>query len=70
MSWLDQHCSLPALRPMVLNSLRHLSTSTAILTEPRLLPEQATVAVTQVDPSAPLDDSLHRATWDNVPLDP
>ncbi|XP_053297598.1 carbohydrate-responsive element-binding protein-like isoform X2 [Pleuronectes platessa] len=70
MSWLDQHCSLPALRPMVLNSLRHLSTSTAILTEPRLLPEQATVAVTQVDPSAPPDDSLHRATWDDVPLDP
>ncbi|XP_062261595.1 carbohydrate-responsive element-binding protein-like isoform X3 [Platichthys flesus] len=69
MSWLDQHCSLLALRPMVLNSLRHLSTSTAILTEPRLLPEQATLAVTQGDPLAPPDDSLHPPTWDDVHLD-
>uniref|UniRef100_A0A4W6EJL9 MLX interacting protein like n=1 Tax=Lates calcarifer TaxID=8187 RepID=A0A4W6EJL9_LATCA len=47
LSWLDQHCSLPALRPMVLSSLRLLSTTTAILTDPSLLPEQATLAVTQ-----------------------
>uniref|UniRef100_A0AAQ5YTE5 BHLH domain-containing protein n=1 Tax=Amphiprion ocellaris TaxID=80972 RepID=A0AAQ5YTE5_AMPOC len=46
LSWLDQHCSLPALRPMVLSSLRLLSTTTAILTDPSLLPEQATHAVT------------------------
>ncbi|XP_060941439.1 carbohydrate-responsive element-binding protein-like isoform X2 [Limanda limanda] len=70
LSWLDQHCSLPALRPMVLNSLRHLSTSTAILTEPRLLPEQASLAVTRGDPPAPPDDSLQPPTWDDVPLDP
>lgn len=47
LSWLDQHCSLPALRPMVLSSLRLLSTSTSILTDPSLVPEQATQAVTQ-----------------------
>ncbi|CAF98521.1 unnamed protein product, partial [Tetraodon nigroviridis] len=47
LSWLDQHCSLPTLRPMVLRSLRFLSTTTAILTDPSLLPEQATLAVTQ-----------------------
>uniref|UniRef100_A0A4W5L636 Uncharacterized protein n=1 Tax=Hucho hucho TaxID=62062 RepID=A0A4W5L636_9TELE len=47
LSWLDQHCSLPALRPMVLSSLRLLSTSTSILTDPSLVPEQATHAVTQ-----------------------
>uniref|UniRef100_G3QA14 BHLH domain-containing protein n=1 Tax=Gasterosteus aculeatus aculeatus TaxID=481459 RepID=G3QA14_GASAC len=44
LSWMDQHCSLPALRPMVLSSLRILSTTTAILTDPTLLPEQATLA--------------------------
>uniref|UniRef100_A0A3B5LBT9 MLX interacting protein like n=1 Tax=Xiphophorus couchianus TaxID=32473 RepID=A0A3B5LBT9_9TELE len=50
LSWLDQHCALPALRPMVLSSLRLLSTTTAILTDPSLLPEQAALAVTQGDP--------------------
>ncbi|XP_030217250.1 carbohydrate-responsive element-binding protein isoform X2 [Gadus morhua] len=47
LSWLDQHCSLPSLRPMVLSSLRLLSTSTSILSDPGRLPEQATLAVTQ-----------------------
>ncbi|XP_028277099.1 carbohydrate-responsive element-binding protein isoform X2 [Parambassis ranga] len=61
LSWLDQHCSLPALRPMVLSSLRLLSTTTAILTDPSLLPEQATLAVTQGDPTAALDHSLQPA---------
>ncbi|XP_072518944.1 carbohydrate-responsive element-binding protein isoform X2 [Salminus brasiliensis] len=51
LSWLDQHCSLPALRPTVLSSLRLLSTSTSILTDPSLVPEQATQAVTQGHPS-------------------
>uniref|UniRef100_A0A4W4HGW2 BHLH domain-containing protein n=1 Tax=Electrophorus electricus TaxID=8005 RepID=A0A4W4HGW2_ELEEL len=50
-NWLDQHCSLPALRPTVLSSLRFLSTSTSILTDPSLVPEQATQAVTQGRPS-------------------
>nr|XP_008506232.1 PREDICTED: MLX-interacting protein isoform X1 [Equus przewalskii] len=48
LSWLDQHCSLPVLRPMVLNTLRHLSTTTSILTDPSQLPEQAAEAVTRV----------------------
>nr|XP_023688886.1 carbohydrate-responsive element-binding protein-like isoform X1 [Paramormyrops kingsleyae] len=50
LSWLDRHCSLPALRPAVLSSLRLLSTSTSILTDPSLVPEQATIAVTQAHP--------------------
>ncbi|XP_018412631.1 PREDICTED: carbohydrate-responsive element-binding protein [Nanorana parkeri] len=47
MDWLDQHCSLPALRPTVLSSLCQLSTSTSILTDPSLMPEQAVQAVTR-----------------------
>ncbi|CAI9596437.1 unnamed protein product, partial [Staurois parvus] len=47
LEWLDQHCSLPALRPTVLSSLCQLSTSTSILTDPSLMPEQAVQAVTQ-----------------------
>uniref|UniRef100_UPI003AB0677B carbohydrate-responsive element-binding protein n=1 Tax=Centroberyx gerrardi TaxID=166262 RepID=UPI003AB0677B len=67
LSWLDQHCSLPALRPMVLSSLRLLSTSTSILTDPSLLPEQATLAVTQGGPPvAALDHSLQPATRDST----
>ncbi|PNJ82218.1 MLXIP isoform 3 [Pongo abelii] len=48
LSWLDQHCSLPILRPMVLSTLRQLSTSTSILTDPAQLPEQASKAVTRI----------------------
>ncbi|XP_065503423.1 carbohydrate-responsive element-binding protein [Caloenas nicobarica] len=44
LAWLDQHCSLPALRPTVLSSLRQLSTSTSILSDPARVPEQATRA--------------------------
>ncbi|XP_014652049.1 PREDICTED: carbohydrate-responsive element-binding protein isoform X2 [Ceratotherium simum simum] len=47
LAWLDQYCSLPALRPTVLNSLRQLSTSTSILTDPGCIPEQAARAVTE-----------------------
>ncbi|XP_076997052.1 carbohydrate-responsive element-binding protein isoform X2 [Tamandua tetradactyla] len=47
LAWLDQYCSLPALRPTVLNSLRQLSTTTCILTDPARIPEQATWAVTK-----------------------
>ncbi|KAJ7994273.1 hypothetical protein DPEC_G00264180 [Dallia pectoralis] len=46
LQWLDRHCSLPMLRPMVLSTLRQLSTSTSILTDPSLLPEEASQAVT------------------------
>ncbi|NXJ83699.1 MLXPL protein, partial [Trogon melanurus] len=45
LAWLDQHCSLPALRPTVLSSLRQLSISTSILSDPTCIPEQATQAV-------------------------
>ncbi|XP_055963131.1 MLX-interacting protein [Sorex fumeus] len=48
LSWLEQRCSLPVLRPTVLSTLRHLSTTTSILTEPSLLPEQAAEAVTRI----------------------
>ncbi|NXA42538.1 MLXPL protein, partial [Eudromia elegans] len=45
LAWLDQHCSLPALRPTVLSSLRQLSISTSILSDPGCVPEQAARAV-------------------------
>ncbi|XP_032085230.1 MLX-interacting protein [Thamnophis elegans] len=48
LAWLEKHCSLPVLRPMVLNSLRHLSTTTSILSDPSLLREQATQALGQL----------------------
>uniref|UniRef100_A0A674JMJ4 MLX interacting protein like n=1 Tax=Terrapene triunguis TaxID=2587831 RepID=A0A674JMJ4_9SAUR len=51
LAWLDQYCSLPALRPTVLSSLRQLSISTSILTDPACVPEQATQAVMGTDPS-------------------
>nr|XP_010594638.2 carbohydrate-responsive element-binding protein [Loxodonta africana] len=54
LAWLDQYCSLPALRPTVLNSLRQLSTSTCILTDPDRIPEQATRAVTEGTLGKPL----------------
>ncbi|XP_004380812.1 carbohydrate-responsive element-binding protein [Trichechus manatus latirostris] len=54
LAWLDQYCSLPALRPTVLNSLRQLSTSTCILTDPDRVPEQATRAVTEGTLGKPL----------------
>ncbi|CAM5101294.1 unnamed protein product [Natator depressus] len=52
MAWLDQHCSLPVLRPMVLNTLRHLSITTSILSDPSRLPEQATEAVCKINKTA------------------
>ncbi|XP_044312123.1 carbohydrate-responsive element-binding protein [Varanus komodoensis] len=52
LAWLDQCCSLPALRPAVLSSLRQLSISTSILTNPADVPEQATQAVTGAAPNS------------------
>lgn len=52
LAWLDQHCSLPVLRPMVLNTLRQLSRSTSILSDPQRLPEQAREAVAKVNKRA------------------
>lgn len=52
MAWLDQYCSLPVLRPMVLNTLRHLSTTTSILSDPSRMPEQAMEAVCKINKTA------------------
>ncbi|XP_008292647.1 MLX-interacting protein-like isoform X3 [Stegastes partitus] len=52
LQWLDRHCSLPVLRPMVLSTLRQLSTTTSILTDPSLLPEEAVQAATRTDASS------------------
>uniref|UniRef100_A0A8C6PZW0 MLX interacting protein n=1 Tax=Nothobranchius furzeri TaxID=105023 RepID=A0A8C6PZW0_NOTFU len=49
LQWLDNHCSLPVLRPMVLSTLRQLSTTTSILTDPSLLPKEAIEAVAPTD---------------------
>ncbi|KAF8567377.1 hypothetical protein P879_03591 [Paragonimus westermani] len=40
-SWLDQYCSLAQLRPALTQALCKLATHTAVLQEPRQLPEQA-----------------------------
>ncbi|XP_072834475.2 carbohydrate-responsive element-binding protein [Pogona vitticeps] len=50
LAWLDQYCSLPALRPTVLSSLRQLSVCTSILTNPAGIPEQAAQAVMGAGP--------------------
>ncbi|KAL3283251.1 hypothetical protein HHI36_006399 [Cryptolaemus montrouzieri] len=39
--WVEQHCTLGDLRPVVLNSLRFLCTKTEILSEPERLPDEA-----------------------------
>lgn len=43
--WVEQHCTLVDLRPIVLNSLRYLCTKTDILAHPERLPEEARQAV-------------------------
>ena len=40
-NWMEKHCSLTALRPMIMNALRRLSTSTSIINRPDRLPQQA-----------------------------
>ncbi|XP_061465523.1 MLX-interacting protein-like isoform X2 [Rhineura floridana] len=45
LSWLEQHCTLPILRPAISDSLLKLSKITSILTCPAQLPEQALQAV-------------------------
>ncbi|XP_044296884.1 MLX-interacting protein, partial [Varanus komodoensis] len=52
LAWVDQHCSLPVLRPMVLSTLRHFSITTSILSDPLRLPEQATEAVNKLSKKA------------------
>lgn len=43
--WIEQHCTLVDLRPVVLNSLRYLCTKTDILADPDKLPGEAREAV-------------------------
>jgi MAX-like protein X len=43
--WLEQKCSLPSLRPSVLESLRELSTKTAILSDPTSISKAAAEVV-------------------------
>ena len=43
--WLDQNCNLVHLRKEVLNSLRVISTSTNVLTNPSLLAEESLLKV-------------------------
>ncbi|KAM3856844.1 MLX-interacting protein-like isoform 2-T2 [Vipera latastei] len=45
MNWLEQHCTLPILRPAISGSLLQLSKITSILTQPNHLPGQALQAV-------------------------
>ncbi|XP_048341678.1 MLX-interacting protein-like isoform X2 [Sphaerodactylus townsendi] len=45
LSWLEQHCTLPILRPAISGSLLQLSKITSILTQPAQLPEQALRAI-------------------------
>ncbi|KAL9981009.1 hypothetical protein ACROYT_G009661 [Oculina patagonica] len=51
LAWLEQHCSLPALRPAALSSLRDLSKATSILSDPSKVPEQALRATASRDPT-------------------
>jgi len=47
-NWCEKHCSLIALRPVMLNTLRQLSTQTSILKTPEHLPGEAiTVALSE-----------------------
>lgn len=46
MQWVDRDCTLLVLRPMALGTLRQLSTTTSILTNPTLLPVEAVQSIT------------------------
>ncbi|XP_067934129.1 carbohydrate-responsive element-binding protein-like isoform X2 [Watersipora subatra] len=64
-TWLDQHCTLPALRPAILNSLRTIGTDTSILSDPSALPEQARAAVLTKNYSTagPIDQDSQFSTY-------
>ncbi|EFX75287.1 hypothetical protein DAPPUDRAFT_56269, partial [Daphnia pulex] len=49
LNWVDQYCSLIALRPVVFNSLRNLSKTTDIIANPSRLPAEATQAACNPD---------------------
>ena len=47
LAWLDQHCGLNVLRPVVSNAMRKLSTSTNILNNPEALAQEIAERVTK-----------------------
>ncbi|ESO98162.1 hypothetical protein LOTGIDRAFT_142988, partial [Lottia gigantea] len=47
LAWLDQHCSLQSLRPIVSKALVHISTATSILTDPKSVRNHAIENVTK-----------------------
>lgn len=51
MLWVEQHCTLVGLRPIVLNSLRYLCTKTDILAHPERLPHEARQSVLSIKSS-------------------
>ncbi|XP_055343469.1 MLX-interacting protein-like [Paramacrobiotus metropolitanus] len=51
LNWVDQQCTLTQLRPLIKESMRKVSTSTHILSDPGRLPEEARQAV-QPKPAA------------------
>ncbi|XP_077456978.1 MLX-interacting protein isoform X2 [Stigmatopora argus] len=53
LEWLERHCSLVALRPLVSSSLCYLSTTTSVLSDPSRLPEEATQALKHADLEPP-----------------
>ncbi|OWA49963.1 putative MLX-interacting protein [Hypsibius exemplaris] len=62
-SWVDQQCTLVLLRPLIKDSMRKLSTTTHVLSDPARLPNEARLAV-QKNPSgsssqAHLSSSTH-----------
>ncbi|XP_077571219.1 MLX-interacting protein isoform X3 [Stigmatopora nigra] len=49
LEWLERHCSLVALRPLVSSRLCYLSTTTSVLSDPSRLPEEASQALKHAD---------------------
>ncbi|XP_046681410.1 MLX-interacting protein isoform X2 [Homalodisca vitripennis] len=47
LGWVEQHCTLSVLRPLMSNALRHLCTTTDMLTDPSRLPAEARAAVSK-----------------------
>ncbi|KAH9282579.1 MLX-interacting protein [Echinococcus granulosus] len=62
-SWLEDHCDLPQLRKLVMQALCSLSTTTNVLQQPNLLPQQAREAASRLAfQSSPPPSSLSFST--------
>merc|ERR1712193_430126 len=73
--WVDQHCTLPILRPVVLECLTKLSMNTSVLEDPACLNVLATSSLRNQDPTLLVStnqNSSSRSTtfsspsWDDV----